>query len=107
MLAAQFGFPDFRHAVRRYYLRSRASTSIHGPLGADDASSVLSPPLTAAAIVWGLLRTASVGVSAYHGYKRNGDSLGWGVGWGALASLFGVFVPAIALAQGLGKRKHA
>jgi hypothetical protein len=55
--------------------------------------------------LWGLLSAASVGVSAYHGYKRN-DSVGWALGWGFLGGLFPVVTPAIALAQGLGKRKQ-
>jgi len=47
---------------------------------------------------------ASTGLSAYHGYKRTG-SIGWALGWGLLGGLFPVITPAIALAQGFGKRK--
>lgn len=55
--------------------------------------------------IWKLLATASVGVSAYHGYKRHNDSIGWALGWGFLGGLFPVVTPAIAFAQGLGKAK--
>lgn len=55
-------------------------------------------------IAWGLLSLGSTAVSAYHGYKRN-DSIGWGVAWGVLGGLFPVITPAIAAAQGIGKRK--
>ena len=54
--------------------------------------------------VWGVAALASAGASAYHGYKRN-NSVGWGVVWGLLGSLFPVITPAVALAQGFGKAK--
>lgn len=50
------------------------------------------------------LSLASAGASAYHGFKRN-DSVGWAVAWGLLGGMFPVITPAIALAQGFGKRK--
>jgi hypothetical protein len=53
--------------------------------------------------IWGLLSTASMAASAYHGYKRN-NSVGWALGWGALGALFPVITPTVALAQGFGKR---
>lgn len=54
-------------------------------------------------ILFGLLDVASVGISAYHGYKRN-NSTGWAIWWGLMGGLFPVITPAIAIAQGLGKR---
>lgn len=54
--------------------------------------------------IGGILATASVAASAYHGYKRN-RSVGWAVWWGFMGGLFPVITPAIALAQGFGKRK--
>ena len=59
----------------------------------------------AGALIWGLLSAASVGASAYHGAKRNGGSLGWGVAWGLLGGLFPVLTPAIGAAQGFGECK--
>ncbi len=50
-------------------------------------------------------QAVSIGVSAYHGYKRNHDSIGWGIGWGLLGGLFPVITPTVAVCQGLGKRK--
>ena len=58
-----------------------------------------------ARLLYGALQTASVGVSAYHGYKRNNGSIGWAIGWALLGGLFPVIVPAIALGQGLGEEK--
>jgi len=58
-----------------------------------------------ASIAWGVVRSASIGVSAYHGYKRNNGSIGWAIGWALLGGLFPVIVPAIAVAQGLGDEK--
>lgn len=63
------------------------------PLGAGGAGPA----------IWGLLSTASMAASAYHGYKRN-QSIGWAVVWGLLGGLFPVITPAIAVAQGYGKR---
>jgi hypothetical protein len=51
----------------------------------------------------GLIVAASVGVSAYHGYKRN-KSTGWAVWWGLMGLVFPVITPAVAIAQGYGKR---
>lgn len=48
---------------------------------------------------------ASIGASAYHGYRRN-DSLGWAVWWAAMGGIFPVITPAVALAQGFGEPHH-
>ena len=53
--------------------------------------------------LWQIASAASIGLSAYHGYRRN-DSLGWGIIWGLLGGLFPIITPAIGLAQGFGKR---
>jgi hypothetical protein len=53
---------------------------------------------------WQIARYASVGASAYHGFKRN-QSVGWAIAWGLLGGLAPVITPAVALAQGFGKRK--
>lgn len=58
---------------------------------------------SASALILGLVGIASVGLSAYHGYKRN-NSTGWAIWWGLMGALFPVITPAIAIAQGLGKR---
>lgn len=46
--------------------------------------------------------TASMAVSAYHGYKRN-NSIGWAICWGFCGGLFPIITPVIAYAQGFGK----
>jgi hypothetical protein len=56
--------------------------------------------------IHGVLAISSAAVSAYHGYKRN-DSLGWAVWWFFMGSVFPVFTPVIALAQGYGKPKKS
>jgi hypothetical protein len=53
--------------------------------------------------VWAVLGTASMALSAYHGYKRN-DSIGWALVWGFLGAIAPVITPTIAVAQGFGKR---
>lgn len=55
---------------------------------------------------WEIATAASVGLSAYHGYKRNDDSLGWGLAWGALGGLFPIITPAVAFAEGFAERKR-
>jgi len=53
--------------------------------------------------VWAVLGTASMALSAYHGYKRN-LSVGWAIWWAFMGALFPVLTPAMAIAQGFGKR---
>lgn len=50
-----------------------------------------------------LLIVASAGFSAWHGYKRNHDSVGWGFAWMGLGALFPVITPIVALAEGYAK----
>jgi hypothetical protein len=52
---------------------------------------------------WAYLAAVSSALSAYHGYKRN-LSVPWAVGWGLAGALFPVITPAVALAQGFGRR---
>lgn len=54
--------------------------------------------------LWRIASIASTAACAYHGYKRN-DSVGWAIGWGLLGGMFPVITPAIAVAQGYGKKK--
>ena len=53
---------------------------------------------------WTAVAVASTAAGAYHGYKRN-QSVGWAIAWALLGGIFPIIVPAIALAQGFGKRK--
>jgi hypothetical protein len=55
-----------------------------------------------AGVAYGVLATASMAASAYHGVRRN-DSVGWGIWWGLMGSMFPIITPAIALAQGFAK----
>jgi hypothetical protein len=53
-----------------------------------------------------LVPLVSMGASVYHGMKRHNGSIGWGVWWGFLGTLFPVVTPTVALAQGFGKCKY-
>lgn len=70
----------------------------------EASSRAASAGLATGAIVVGLLDVASISASAYHGYKRN-NSAGWAVWWGFMGALFPVITPAVAIAQGFGKRE--
>lgn len=50
------------------------------------------------------VRLVSMAAMAYHGYKRN-RSVGWAIAWALLGSAFPLIAPAVAVAQGYGKRK--
>lgn len=39
----------------------------------------------------------------YHGYKRNCDSVGWGIGWGIASAMFWPVALPIAFIQGAAK----
>lgn len=58
---------------------------------------------TAGSVAYGLLATASMAASAYHGVKRNKGSIGYGIWWGIMGAMFPVITPAIAVAQGFAK----
>lgn len=57
-----------------------------------------------ARIALGTLQVLSSGASAYHGYRRN-KSVGWAVWWGFCGAIFPIITPAVAIAQGFGKRR--
>lgn len=54
-------------------------------------------------ILFYVLDMASVGLSAFHGYRRHNGSVGAAIGWGLLGGLFPIVTPAVAFAQGFGK----
>lgn len=56
-------------------------------------------------VVPGIIVIASTAASAYHGYKRN-NSTGWAIWWGLMGAIFPIITPAIAVAQGFGKRSR-
>jgi hypothetical protein len=62
-------------------------------------------PLGVGLAVEGTIVLASVAASAYHGYKRN-RSVGWAAWWGFMGLLFPIVTPAVAIAQGFGKRSR-
>lgn len=66
--------------------------------------SSLAPQLAAFTVVEGVIVLGSSAASAYHGYKRN-RSVGWAVWWGLMGFIFPIVTPAVAIAQGFGKRE--
>lgn len=60
---------------------------------------------TAGMVIWRIAAGVSAVASAYHGYKRHGDSIGWGIAWFLLGGLFPVITPGVAVIQGFGKRR--
>lgn len=69
------------------------------------SSAVAAAPagMSVGTAIHGALATASMAACLVHGYRRNNGSLGWGLAWAALGSVFPVVTPAIAVAQGFGK----
>lgn len=59
--------------------------------------------VTPVAGIWMTVSFLSGLISAYHGYKRNGNSIGWGLGWYFLGAWFPVIVPIGAYLQGYAK----
>jgi hypothetical protein len=84
-------------AIMPHFYRGSTIRSGYGALG--------NPELGAMSYFWMVAGIASVGASAYHGYKRN-DSIGWAIVWGLLGGLAPVITPAVAVAQGFGERKR-
>ncbi len=80
-------------------LAARPSVPAGPQMGlAEDASAL-------GVVVPTILVMASSAASAYHGYKRN-NSTGWAIWWGVMGAIFPIITPAIAVAQGFGKRSR-
>jgi len=88
-------------AARALIARGVDSKAVAGALTWLDASSKVNWGL-----VWGILSTASMAASAYHGYRRN-QSIGWALWWALMGLTFPVITPVIGVAQGFGKRRVA
>ncbi len=93
-----------RGSVHAFSPQTLKQQSVFG-LGAFNQAPGLGQVTIAPALVvgLGLIQLASIGISAYHGYKRN-NSTGWAIWWGLMGGIFPIVTPAIAFAQGLGKR---
>lgn len=48
---------------------------------------------------------ASALASGFHGFKRNSGSIGWGLWWFVMGSIFPIVTPALGFAQGFAKKK--
>lgn len=57
---------------------------------------------------WGRIALGIVGglASAFHGARRNGGSIFWGLTWFGFGAVFPVVTPVIAAAQGFGKCRN-
>lgn len=58
----------------------------------------------AVSAVYGIGTLAGMVGGAYHGYKRNGDSVGWAIGWALLGGFWPITIP-VMIVQGFGERK--
>ena len=70
---------------------------------AYDAQQVsLASGLSGASIAYATLGAA---IGAYHGVKRHGGSVGWGLLWALAGGAFPAITAGIAVAQGFSKEK--
>lgn len=77
------------------------SALVNASLGLDEsAETALGQDATT--VVWSVVSMAAVGMSAYHGYKRN-DSVGWAIAWALAGAIAPVITIPVAIAQGFGK----
>lgn len=86
-------------AARRLIERGVSAQSVSNALSWLDTQGKLS-----SSTIKGVATMASAAFSAYHGYRRN-QSIVWGIVWFALGSVFPIFTPVIALAQGYAQKK--
>jgi hypothetical protein len=55
--------------------------------------------------LWGAASIASGAASLYHGVKRNDGSVGWGLWWGLMGTIFPIITPIVAIASPPGFAK--
>lgn len=73
--------------------------AVANPAASSSASLVAGVALAPAVVM------LSSAASAYHGYKRNKSGL-WAIIWGVAGGVAPIITPAVAVAQGFGKRKR-
>jgi hypothetical protein len=78
-----------------------ALPQLQGPWAVARGLQPTLPPLARTLLVLG-----SAAISGYHGTKRNGGSIFWGLVWFGLGATFPVVTPIIAVAQDLGECRH-
>lgn len=71
-----------------------------GPWAIATGNQPVLPPM-----VKTVLSLSSAGVSAFHGVRRNGGSIFWGVWWFVMGAVFPVITPVVGFAQGFGQCK--
>lgn len=77
---------------------------VEPPLGMAGIQAAQLPAVPPAMrTIYGVLALASSGIGFYHGYLRNGGSVGWGLGWALMGTVMPVITPALAFAQGIGE----
>ncbi len=94
---------DRQDVALRAIAKGANANLINNALGESGVSVAFFDTVSPTAkIIGGVLATASMAASAYHGYKRN-QSVGWAIWWGLMGGLFPVITPVIAVAEGYGK----
>ena len=87
------------------YTRPQATFPWHErPLQGAEPDFAAAGVSLAVSAVYGIGTLAGMVGGAYHGYKRNGDSVGWAIGWALLGGLWPITIP-VMIAQGFGERK--
>ena len=74
---------------------------LRGPWAIATANQPVLPPKVKA-----VLSLSSAAISAFHGVRRNGGSIFWGVWWFVLGGIFPVITPIVGAAQGFGQCKY-
>jgi hypothetical protein len=56
-------------------------------------------------VVMEVAGTVGAFAGAYHGYKRNGGSVGWAIGWFIFGGLLPIIALPVMLVEGFGDKK--
>jgi len=86
-----------------YYSRSGGLDIQHLGQTTTTLQQVQSPQTAPLRMLLWVVDAVSIGLSAFHGYRRHNGSVGAAVGWGVLGAVFPIITPAVAFAQGFGK----
>jgi hypothetical protein len=99
-----FTIPATRAIVAQEVVATGADPAVVSSAMATLAQQDLTKAKANQKLLYSTLALVSATASGFHGYRRN-NSLGWGLVWFVMGSVFPIITPVIGLAQGFGQER--